>query len=309
MTRSSQPAARSYHQPVLLKESIEGLNIRPDGIYVDATFGGGGHSRAILERLTTGKLIAFDQDEDARQEAEKIKHRSFTFCHANFRYLKRFLDWHGVNAVHGILADLGVSSHQFDEASRGFSIRHDGPLDMRMDVRNPLTAARVANEYSADELQRLLSRYGEVRNARTAAMAIVKRRAEAPIHTTGMLVEVLRPFAPKRKENQYFARVFQALRIEVNDELKALEDFLHQAGEVLLSGGRLVVLTYHSLEDRMVKNFISKGMVWGEPVKDLYGNIQKSFKAVNRKPICPGDEEISKNNRARSAKLRIAEKI
>ncbi len=299
----------SYHQPVLLKESIEGLSIRPDGIYVDATFGGGGHSRAILEKLTTGRLIAFDQDEDARREAEHITHRSFTFCHANFRHLKRFLDWHGVNKVHGILADLGVSSHQFDQAVRGFSIRHDGPLDMRMDRRNPLTAAHIVNEYSPDELQRMFSRYGEVRNARTVALAIAKARAEKAIQSTGRLVEVLRPFAPKKKENQYFAQVFQALRIEVNDELKALEDFLHQAGEVLLPGGRLVVLSYHSLEDRLVKNIIGKGTAWGEPVKDLYGNVQKPFRAVNRKPICPDNEEIKRNNRARSARLRIAEKI
>ncbi|MDW8331019.1 MAG: 16S rRNA (cytosine(1402)-N(4))-methyltransferase RsmH [Cyclobacteriaceae bacterium] len=299
----------SYHHPVLLRESLEGLNIRPEGIYVDATFGGGGHSRAILEKLSTGRLIAFDQDDDARQVAETITHRSFTFCHANFRYLKRFLDWHGVNAVHGILADLGVSSHQFDEAARGFSIRHEGPLDMRMDTRNPLTAARIVNEYHPDELQRVLSQYGEVRNARTLALAIAAQRTQAPIGTTARLVDILRPFAPKKKENQYFAQVFQALRIEVNDELKALEDFLHQAGEVLVPGGRLVVLSYHSLEDRIIKNYINKGTVWGEPVKDMYGNVLKTFKAVNRKPIVPDEKEIQQNNRARSAKLRIAEKI
>ncbi len=298
-----------YHQPVLLAEATEALNIKPDGTYVDATFGGGGHSRAILEKLTDGRLLAFDQDDDARREAATITHRSFTFCHANFRYLKRFLDWHGVTKVHGILADLGVSSHQLDEASRGFSIRHDGPLDMRMDSRNPLTAAHIVNEYPAEELQRILSRFGEVRNARTVAQAIVMHRSHQPIHTTTALVNILRPLAPKKRENQYFAQVFQALRIEVNDELQALEDFLHQAGEVLQSGGRLVVLAYHSLEDRMVKNYIGKGTLWGEPVKDLYGNVQKPFRVLARKPMMPTDEEIQRNPRARSARLRIAEKI
>jgi 16S rRNA (cytosine1402-N4)-methyltransferase len=307
--QKQQNPQHAYHRPVLLAESIEGLSIKPDGIYVDATFGGGGHSRAILEKLQGGQLIAFDQDDDARREAERIAHRSFMFCHANFRYLKKFLDWHGVTKVHGILADLGVSSHQFDEATRGFSIRQQGPLDMRMDVRQALTAARIVNEYPAAELQRILSRFGEVRNARTVAQAIVAQRKLAPFNTTTDLVNLLRPLAPKKKENQYFAQVFQALRIEVNDELQALEDFLHQAGEVLHPGGRLVVLSYHSVEDRVVKNYISKGTVWGEPVKDLYGNVLKPFRAVTRKPIVPDAAEIEQNSRARSARLRVAEKI
>ncbi|GIV38073.1 MAG: ribosomal RNA small subunit methyltransferase H [Cyclobacteriaceae bacterium] len=302
-------AANSYHQPVLLAEALSGLNIEPKGIYVDATFGGGGHSRAILEKLTTGRLLAFDQDDDARREAETITHRSFTFCHANFRFLKKFLDWHGINKVQGILADLGVSSHQLDVATRGFSIRQDGPLDMRMDVRQTVTAARIIHEYTAEELQRVLTHYGEVRNARIVARAIVKQRSLAPIKTTAALVDLLRPLAPKKKENQYFAQVFQALRIEVNDEMGALEDFLHQAGEVLQPGGRLVILAYHSVEDRIVKNYLAKGTAWGEPVKDVFGNVQKPFRAITRKPIVPSEEEIQHNSRARSARLRVAEKI
>jgi 16S rRNA (cytosine1402-N4)-methyltransferase len=306
---SGQQSLPEYHIPVMVREVMEHLQVRPDGIYVDATFGGGGHSRSILERLTSGRLIAFDQDDDARRIASSFTHRSFTFCHANFRYLKNFLEWHGVNKVHGIVADLGVSSHQLDEAGRGFSLRLDGPLDMRMDVRGGLTAARILNEYSENQLQRILSMYGEVPNARTVARAIVTARSSSPFQHTQQLVELLRPFAPRKKENQYIARVFQALRIEVNKELEALEDFLHQAGEVILPGGRLVILSYHSLEDRMVKNFINKGTIWGEPVKDLYGNVMKPFRAVNRKPLQPTAEEVERNNRARSAKMRAAERI
>ncbi len=300
--------ASDYHKPVMLTECIEALNIHPEGTYVDATFGGGGHSMAILERIKGGRLIAFDQDEDAAREAEKITHRSFTFCQANFRYLKKFLKVHGVPRVHGVLADLGISSHQIDEPARGFSTRNDGPLDMRMDRNSPVTAAYVLNEYSELQLHKILGMYGEVKNAKTVAKTIVQERAGKKFIRTEELRQLLSRFAPRGKENKYFAQVFQALRIEVNNEMQALEDFLHQAGEVMEKSGRLVVLTYHSLEDRMVKNFINKGKVYGEVEKDFYGNVLKPFEAVNRKPIEASAKEVTENNRARSAKLRIAEK-
>jgi 16S rRNA (cytosine1402-N4)-methyltransferase len=298
-----------YHRPVMLNECIEALNIQPEGTYIDVTFGGGGHSLAILEHVKGGRLIAFDQDDDARREAEKITHRSFTFCHANFRYLKRFLKLHGVTRVNGILADLGVSSWQLDEPGRGFSTRFSGPLDMRMDKKGARTAADVVNDYDEAALHRILGMYGEIRNARTVAQAIVQQRVSKPIRTTDELRSLLSRFAPHGKENKYFAQVFQALRIEVNNEMQALEDFLHQAGEVLVPGGRLVVMSYHSLEDRMVKNFINKGKVYGEAEKDFYGNVIKPFEAVNRKPIEASEEEVNENRRARSARLRIAEKL
>ena len=300
--------ASDYHKPVMLKECIEALNIQPEGTYVDATFGGGGHSLAILERIKGGKLIAFDQDEDARREAEKFTHRSFTFCHANFMYLKRFLKLNGVTQVNGILADLGISSHQIDEPERGFSTRFDGPLDMRMDTKSKLTAAAVVNTYEEAALHKILGMYGEIRNAKTVAKAIVQERVTNRLERTEDLKALLSRFAPRGKENKYFAQVFQALRIEVNHEMQALEDFLHQAGEVLLKGGRLVVISYHSLEDRMVKNFMNKGKVFGEIEKDFFGNPVKPFEAVNRKPIEPSEDEIRDNKRARSAKLRIGEK-
>ncbi|MCU0357965.1 MAG: 16S rRNA (cytosine(1402)-N(4))-methyltransferase RsmH [Cyclobacteriaceae bacterium] len=293
----------------MLNECIEALNIQPEGTYIDVTFGGGGHSLAILEHVKGGRLIAFDQDDDARREAEKITHRSFTFCHANFRYLKRFLKLHGVTRVNGILADLGVSSWQLDEPGRGFSTRFSGPLDMRMDKKGARTAADVVNDYDEAALHRILGMYGEIRNARTVAQAIVQQRVSKPIRTTDELRSLLSRFAPHGKENKYFAQVFQALRIEVNNEMQALEDFLHQAGEVLVPGGRLVVMSYHSLEDRMVKNFINKGKVYGEAEKDFYGNVIKPFEAVNRKPIEASEEEVNENRRARSARLRIAEKL
>jgi 16S rRNA (cytosine1402-N4)-methyltransferase len=301
--------ASDYHKPVMLKECIEALNIQPEGIYVDATFGGGGHSLAILEQIKGGRLIAFDQDEDARREAEKIAHRSFTFCHANFMYLKRFLKVNGVTKVNGILADLGISSHQIDEPERGFSTRFDGPLDMRMDRKSKLSAASVVNTYDETALHKVLGMYGEIRNAKTVAKAIVQERVGQPLERTEELKALLARFAPRGKENKYFAQVFQALRIEVNHEMQALEDFLHQAGEVLVKGGRLVVISYHSLEDRMVKNFMNKGKVYGEVEKDFFGNPIKPFEAVNRKPVEPSEEEIMENKRARSAKLRIAEKL
>lgn len=301
--------ASDYHKPVMLHECIEALNIHPEGTYVDATFGGGGHSLAMLEHIKGGRLIAFDQDDDARREAEKITHRSFTFCHANFRYLKKFLKLNGVTKVNGILADLGISSHQIDEPSRGFSTRYEGPLDMRMDKNSKVTAAHVVNEYDEPALHKMLGMYGEIKNARTVAKAIVQERVGKKITRTEDLKQLLSRFALRGKENKYFAQVFQALRIEVNNEMQALEDFLHQAGEVMEPGGRLVIMSYHSLEDRMVKNFINKGKVYGEVEKDFYGNVLKPFEAVNRKPIEASVEEVNENKRARSAKLRIATKL
>ena len=297
-----------YHKPVMLTECMEALNINPEGTYVDVTFGGGGHSLRILEKLKGGRLIAFDQDEDAKKQAENIQSRSFTFCQANFRYMKKYLKLNGVTQVNGILADLGISSHQIDSPERGFSTRYDGPLDMRMDTNSDLTAAGVLNEYNEKELHKIFGMYGEIKNARTAAKMITQQRVSKPFSRTEDLKKALQTIAPRGKENKYFAQVFQALRIEVNQEMKALEDFLHQCGEVMTEGGRLVVMSYHSLEDRMVKNFINKGKVYGEVEKDFYGNELKPFKAVNRKPIEAKEEEVESNNRARSAKLRVAEK-
>jgi 16S rRNA (cytosine1402-N4)-methyltransferase len=309
MTDGSQLETHGYHKPVMLRECVEALNIKSDGIYVDVTFGGGGHSREILKYLKEGKLIAFDQDDDARKEAEKIENRSLTFCQANFMYLKRYLKLNGVTKVNGILADLGISSHQIDSPERGFSTRFDGPLDMRMDQNITQTAASILNEYPESELHKIFGMYGELKNAKTVAKMIVQHRVSKKFVTTEDLKEGLQSVAPRGKENKYFAQVFQALRIEVNDEMKALENFLHQCGEVLETSGRLVIMSYHSLEDRMVKNYINKGKVYGEVEKDFYGNEIKPFEAVNRKPIEASEEEIAENKRARSAKLRIAEKI
>ena len=299
----------AYHKPVMLQECIEGLNIDPNGVYVDVTFGGGGHSKEILKFLKEGRLISFDQDEDAKQEADKISNRSFTFCQANFRYMKRYLKLSGVTKVNGILADLGVSSHQIDSAHRGFSTRFDGPLDMRMDKNAPRSAADVLNESNEDELHKIFGMYGELKNARTAARSIVQFRVNKTFNRTEDIKAALKSITPRGKENKYFAQVFQALRIEVNEELKALEDFLHQCGEVMEEGGRLVVMSYHSLEDRMVKNYMNKGKVYGDVEKDFYGNEIKPFKAITRKPVEPMAEEIEENSRARSAKLRIAERV
>ena len=299
----------SYHKPVMLAECIEALQIRPEGTYVDATFGGGGHSLAILERIKGGRLIAFDQDDDARQQAEKIQSRSFTFCQANFMYLKKYLKLNGVTKVNGILADLGISSHQIDSPERGFSTRFDGPLDMRMDKNISKTAADVLNSYSESDLHKILGMFGELKNAKTVARLIAQNRVSKPFVRTEDLKYALKSVAPRGKENKYFAQVFQALRIEVNDEMKALEDFLHQTGEVMEKGGRLVIMSYHSLEDRMVKNYMNKGKVFGDVEKDFYGNEIKPFESVTRKPIEATPEEIELNKRARSAKLRIAERI
>jgi 16S rRNA (cytosine1402-N4)-methyltransferase len=293
----------------MLQECIDALQIKENGTYVDVTFGGGGHSLAMLERIKEGRLIAFDQDDDARQQAEKIQSRSFTFCQANFMYLKKYLKLNGATKVNGILADLGISSHQIDSPERGFSTRFDGPLDMRMDKNIPKTAADVLNSYSEADLHKILGMYGELKNARTVARLIAQTRVSKPFVRTEDLKSALTSVAPRGKENKYFAQVFQALRIEVNDEMKALEDFLHQTGEVMEKGGRLVIMSYHSLEDRMVKNYMNKGKVFGEVEKDFYGNEIKPFESVTRKPIEPSDEEIEINKRARSAKLRIAQKL
>jgi len=298
-----------YHKPVMLQECLEGLNIDPEGIYVDVTFGGGGHSLKILEKLKGGRLIAFDQDEDAKEQAENIRSRSFTFCQANFMHMKRYLKLNGVTNVNGILADLGVSSHQIDSPSRGFSTRFDGPLDMRMNQSISVTASQVLNECNEDQLHKIFGMYGELKNAKTAARLIVQQRVNKPFVRTEDLKAALHGIAPRGKENKYFAQVFQALRIEVNEEMKALEDFLHQSGEIMEPGGRLVVMSYHSLEDRMVKNYMGKGKVFGDVEKDFYGNEIKPFKAVSRKPIEASAGEVEQNSRARSAKLRIAEKI
>ncbi|TRX54275.1 16S rRNA (cytosine(1402)-N(4))-methyltransferase RsmH [Fulvivirga sp. M361] len=301
--------ADSYHKPVMLEECIDGLDIKGEGIYVDLTFGGGGHSVAILKKLKTGHLYAFDQDSDAGQNAIDLDKRSFTFIEANFRHLRRYLKMHGVGQVDGILADLGISSHQIDKPSRGFSTRFDADLDMRMDQSAELTAEEVVNTYSQQDLQHILGSYGEVRNAKTLANAIVAQRINHPVKTVDDLKALLKKYAPRAKENRYYAQVFQAIRIEVNEELKVLEETLEQMSEVLKPGGRLVVMSYHSLEDRLVKNFIAKGKVRGEVEKDFYGNINRSFKAISRKPMVASEKEIKENNRARSAKLRIAEKI
>jgi 16S rRNA (cytosine1402-N4)-methyltransferase len=301
--------ASVYHRPVMLQQCIDALNIQQDGIYVDVTFGGGGHSMAILEKLKRGRLIGFDQDEDAKKQAELIQHRSFTFCQANFRFMKQYLKLHGVTKVNGVLADLGISSHQIDSPERGFSTRFEGPLDMRMDRNAKLTAAKLLMEYPEEKLHKIFGMYGELKNARTVARLIVTNRASTSLKTTQELKTLLMEVAPRGKENKYFAQVFQALRIEVNQEMQALEDFLHQCGEVIAEGGRLVVMSYHSLEDRMVKNYINTGKVFGEVEKDFFGNKIKPFEAVNRKPVEATEEEIKSNSRARSAKLRVAERL
>lgn len=297
----------SYHDPVLLFESVDGLNVKPDGVYVDVTFGGGGHSREILSRLGgRGKLFAFDQDADAARNVPDDDR--LVLVPQNFRYMQRFLRFHGIQEVDGILADLGVSSHQFDSSERGFSIRFDAELDMRMDQSSELSGKQVVNSYPEEDLSRILFEYGELRNARAIAREIVTAREEAPIKTSFALKEALKRFLPRAKENKILAQIFQAIRIEVNQEMEVLKEFLLQASDLLAVGGRLSVISYHSLEDRLVKRFMAKGVFEGEPEKDFYGNVDLPFKKVG-KLIVPGKEEVAKNNRARSAKLRIAEKI
>lgn len=295
-----------YHNPVLLKETVDGLNIKPDGVYVDVTFGGGGHSREILSRLgPEGKLFAFDQDEDALANA--LDDERFTLINENFRYIKRFLRFYGVKSVDGILADLGVSSHQFDVPERGFSTRFDADLDMRMSQKNDLNAYKVVNEYEEADLKRVFLDYGELKNASALAKTIIEAREIKWIETTDELKEVLAKFLPERVKNKILAQIYQAIRIEVNQEMDVLKEFLEQSLEILKPEGRLSVISYHSLEDRLVKRFIKNGMFEGEPEKDFFGNFTVPFKTIG-KLIVPSQEEIKINNRARSAKLRIAEK-
>jgi 16S rRNA (cytosine1402-N4)-methyltransferase len=296
-----------YHNPVLLKESVEGLNIKSDGLYVDVTYGGGGHSREILKHLTTGKLYAFDQDDDAF--ANRITDEKLILIKQNFRYMKNFLKMYNALPVDGILADLGVSSHQFDEGTRGFSTRFEGVLDMRMDQSGKETAADIINHYEEQALIKIFSEYGEVENSKRLAACIVKERAVKPIKTTEELKQAIISCTPKMKPQQYLAKVFQALRIAVNRELDVLQEFLMQCTEVLKPGGRLAVISYHSLEDRLVKNFIRSGNFEGKVEQDFYGNKLVNFKAVNRQIITPGEAELTDNSRSRSAKLRIAEKL
>jgi 16S rRNA (cytosine1402-N4)-methyltransferase len=300
-------ATMEYHNPVLLQASVDGLNIKPDGIYVDVTFGGGGHSAAILRRLgPNGRLYAFDQDEDALANA--IPDERFTLINENFRFIKRFLRFYGVKNVDGILADLGVSSHQFDIAERGFSTRFDAELDMRMSQKNDLNAYRVVNEYDDANLRRVFLDYGELKNAPVLARTIIEARADRPIKTTDELKEVLAKYLPERIRNKILAQIYQAIRIEVNQEMDVLKEFLEQSLEILNPGGRLSVISYHSLEDRLVKRFMKNGMFEGEPERDFFGNFSVPFKTIG-KLIVPDGAEIKINNRARSAKLRIAEKL
>ena len=297
-----------YHLPVMLQECLEALKIKPDGIYLDLTFGGGGHSAAILSQLTTGKLIVFDQDPDAKANAEALDNAKLEFVPANFRFFSKYLRMYNIKKVDGILADLGVSSHQINEAERGFSTRFEARLDMRMDQKGQLTAADILNQYSEAALQQMFSDYAEIRNARTLAIEISKARQVAPIETSDQLKQVILPLAPRGKENQYFARVYQALRIAVNDEMAALREMLDQSAAILNPGGRLVVMSYHSLEDRLVKSYMNTGNFKGEQEKDFYGNLIRPLTPVVRKPIMASEEEVAINKRARSAKLRIAEK-
>ena len=299
--------ANTYHVPVLLKESVDGLGIRPSGVYVDVTFGGGGHSREILSRLGDGgRLFGFDQDADA--EANVPGDARFTFVRSNFRYLKNWMRYHGVDGIDGLIADLGVSSHHFDDAARGFSFRFDAPLDMRMNKRDGMTAADVLNKYDESRLADVFYLYGELRNSRRLAAAVAKARAVKPIETTQDLVEATAPLFKREREKKDVAKMFQALRIEVNHEMDALREMLKAAAGLLRPGGRLVVITYHSLEDRIVKNVIRTGNPEGAALQDFYGRVATPFAAVNNKVITPGAAELDANPRSRSAKLRIAEK-
>ena len=296
-----------YHNPGLLHPTVDVLNIKPDGVYVDVTLSGGGHSKEILKRLgANGKLFDFDQDEDALANA--LPDERFTLINENFRFIKRFLRFHGVKSVDGILADLGVSSHQFDVPERGFSTRFDAELDMRMSQKNDLNAYRVVNEYEEQDLRRVFFDYGELKNAAALARAIVEAREGYPIKTTDELKDVLAKFLPERVRNKILAQIYQAIRIEVNQEMDVLKEFIEQSLEILNPGGRFSVISYHSLEDRLVKRFIKNGMFEGEPERDFFGNFSVPFKTIG-KLIVPDDAEIKINNRARSAKLRIAEKV
>jgi len=297
----------AYHIPALLDESIEGLNIRSEGIYVDVTFGGGGHSMEILKNLTTGKLVAFDQDKDAM--ANLPSSENLIFLDQNFRFLRNNLLFNNITSIDGLIADLGVSFHQFDEASRGFTFRHDAPLDMRMNQNSTLTAAILISTIEEDALADILYNYGELTNSRRIAREIVAARGKKPVATAGDLVSAIERLAPPRQENKFYARLFQALRIAVNHEIDYLKEMLLQALEMLKPGGRLVVITYHSLEDRVVKNFMRTGNFEGAEKKDFYGNPVTPFRLITKKGITPGDDEIARNSRSRSARLRVAEKI
>lgn len=299
---------QTYHIPVLLNESIEGMNLHPDGIYVDVTFGGGGHSKEILRQGDESiRLFSFDQDEDA--ERNIVNDERFTFVRSNFRYLYNFLRYHGVEQVDAVLADLGVSSHHLDEAERGFSFRFDGQLDMRMNKRAGMTAAEVVNTYPEERLADIFYLYGELKNSRKLASSIVKARANKQIVTIGDFLEIVKPMFGREREKKELAKVFQALRIEVNQEMEALKEMLQAATEALKPGGRLVVITYHSLEDRIVKNMMKTGNIEGRVEQDFYGRVQTPYRLVNSKVIVATEEEVNRNPRSRSAKLRIAEKI
>ena len=298
---------QTYHVPVLLKESVEGMNLQPEGIYVDVTFGGGGHSKEILRQGdSTIRLFSFDQDEDAEQNI--VDDKRFTFVRSNFRYLHNFLRYHEVEEVDAVLADLGVSSHHFDDSERGFSFRFDGKLDMRMNKRAGMTAAEVVNTYDEERLANIFYLYGELKNSRKLASAIIKARSNKPIVTIGDFLDIVKPMFGREREKKELAKVFQALRIEVNQEMEALKEMLYAATEALKPGGRLVVITYHSLEDRMVKNMMKTGNIEGKAEQDFFGNVQTPFRLVNNKVIVASDEEVARNPRSRSAKLRIAEK-
>ncbi len=296
-----------YHVPALLDESIRGLNIKPDGIYVDVTFGGGGHSMEILKRLKTGRLIAFDQDEDAMQNIPDDKR--LLFLHQNFRFLKNNLQFNGIESIDGLIADLGVSFHQFDEPERGFTFRQDVQLDMRMNKRSPVTAASLLKTLDETALANILYEYGELVNSRRIARELVAARALKPLTTVSDIISAIGKLAPARQEHKFYARVFQALRIAVNHEIDYLKEMLEQSLDVLKKEARLVIITYHSLEDRVVKNFMRTGNFEGVEMKDFYGNLITPFRMINRKGIIPADSEIEDNKRARSARLRIAEKI
>ncbi|RLD69329.1 MAG: 16S rRNA (cytosine(1402)-N(4))-methyltransferase [Bacteroidetes bacterium] len=297
----------NYHTPALLQECIQGLNIKPGGIYVDVTFGGGGHSKEILKNLIDGRLIAFDQDEDARVNI--LNDNRFLFIHSNFRFIKNYLRYYNIKKVDGIIADLGISSFHIDAESRGFSFKADAKLDMRMNQEMKKSAADLLTEYSEIDLINMFRFYGEIKNAGKLAKCIVAARKEHAISNIVGFVEIIKNVIPKRLENKYLAKVFQAIRIELNDEIGALEEFLHASGDIISEDGRLVVISYHSLEDRFVKNYIRSGNCQGKIEKDLYGNYERPFKQVNKKVIVPTEEEIKINPRSRSAKLRIAEKI
>ena len=302
-----QKEEQTYHVPVLLNESIEGMNLQPEGIYVDVTFGGGGHSKEILRQGDESiRLFSFDQDEDAEQNI--VDDKRFTFVRSNFRYLYNFLRYHGVESVDGILADLGVSSHHFDDSERGFSFRFEGKLDMRMNKRAGMTAADIVNTYDEERLADIFYLYGELKNSRKLASSIIKARATKPIVTIGDFLEIVKPMFGREREKKELAKVFQALRIEVNQEMEALKEMLSAATEALKPGGRLVVITYHSLEDRIVKNFMKTGNAAGKSEQDFFGNMQTPFRLVNNKVIVASNEEVTRNPRSRSAKLRIAEK-